>query len=74
MSFSVSDRGFVQGQEIKSEYGGFVRVYESSSAEGPHIWVRVMCSTDLNKPFDREGDVQDACAHLTLDNAKLLRT
>lgn len=36
-------RGFHQyGQAFADTYGSFVDVYESSSAEGPHVWLKVV--------------------------------
>ena len=67
---TFSDRGFAQMPEIPSEYGGSVRVYESSAAMGPHIWLEAKAPEDLNHP---DGPMVEAPIHLTLDNAKLLR-
>lgn len=64
-----SSRGFLQGGPIPSEYGGSIRAYESSSAEGPHLWVRIECPVDFNNP---DGERKDAVVHLTLENAKAL--
>jgi len=66
----VSDRGFQSHEPVPSEYGGHVSVYESSAASGPHIWLSAECPENLNDP---EGDTIEAVAHLTLENAKLLR-
>lgn len=66
----VSDRGFKQGHQIESDYGGMIRAYESSAAEGPHVWVRIECPIDLNEP---QGPMTDAVVHLTLENAIKLR-
>jgi hypothetical protein len=67
---TMSSRGFKRAEPVPSEYGGAVRVYESSSAMAPHLWVAVSCPADLNKP---DGPEVEAVAHLTLDNARLLR-
>lgn len=37
----ITDRGFAHLPEIVSDYGGSVRVYESSAAEHPAIWLTV---------------------------------
>lgn len=66
----VSNRGFKHHEPVPSEYGGNVRVYESSAASAPHIWVNVECPVNMNDP---RGPAKDASAHLTLDNAILLR-
>lgn len=64
-----SDRGFIQGTEIESGYGGFIKVYESSAASHPHIWVRIVCPVNMNNP---EGEMMDATSHLTIENAEEL--
>lgn len=35
----TTDRGFDHMAPIEGAYGGTVHVYESSSAESPHIWL-----------------------------------
>jgi len=66
MPGTVSDRGFRHAEPISSEYGGEIRVYESSAADGPHLWVRTKCPEDLNKP---DGPQIEAVAHLALHDA-----
>ena len=65
----VTNRGFVHGEEIPSAYGGFVKVYQSSSIE-PHIWVFVTCPSNLN---DQRSTPVESVGHLTLENARQLR-
>lgn len=65
-----TDRGFLHGSDIPSEYGGCIRAYESSAASGPHLWVHAECPENLNRP---EGPVTSATVHLTLENATRLR-
>jgi hypothetical protein len=67
---TLSSRGFKRGEPIPSTYGGAVRVYESSSAMAPHLWVAVTCPADLNKP---DGPEVEAVAHITLESAEALR-
>ena len=67
---SFSDRGFAHFNPVPSEYGGDVRVSESSAASGPHLWLRIVSPVDLN---DRYGPQQESVAHLTLENATTLR-
>lgn len=67
---TVTDRGFKHYAPAPSEYGGEVKVYESSAASGPHIWLSAVCPANLNDP---SGASVEAVAHLTLDNATLLR-
>lgn len=60
MARYLSERGFAQHDRIPGAYGGFVRVYESSAASAPHVWVHV---------------VDKACGavlHLTVENARQL--
>lgn len=37
---TVTDRGFTHLPPLDGAYGGNVRVYESSAADGPHVWLR----------------------------------
>jgi hypothetical protein len=69
LEYEVSDRGFLSLPAIPSSYGGQVRVYESSSAEHPHIWLNAEAPKDLNKP---EGEMVEAPLHLTIENAEAL--
>lgn len=61
---TYSDRGFAQHQPIPggTAYGGTVRVYESSSAAAPRIWMAVESLTGA------------ATIHLSLDAARALAT
>ena len=67
---SYSDRGFAHMPAVPSEYGGDVRVYESSAAMGPHIWLTATAPVSLNEP---DGPTVKAPIHLTLANAVVLR-
>jgi len=69
VNVATSDRGFVRLPPIPSEYGGNVRVYESSAAMGPHIWLTATAPANLNEP---DGPAVQAPIHLTLDNARKL--
>lgn len=55
---------------IESTYGGYIRVYESSAAIGPYIWLLAKCPADMNHP---EGPTVEAVAHLALVAAIRLR-
>jgi hypothetical protein len=66
LTVSTTERGFDHLPPIQSSYGGDVRVYESSAAGGPHIWLR---ATDLNLP---DGLTVEATLHLTAENAQHL--
>lgn len=61
---TYSNRGFAQHQPIKCGYGGEIRVYESSAASAPHIWVNITESERLAG--------RDAAVHLTIDAARQL--
>lgn len=65
-----SERGFKFFGPVPSTYGGDVRVYESSAAAGPHVWLRITCPASLNEP---DGPTIEAVAHLTRVDATLLR-
>jgi hypothetical protein len=61
LTTTTTPRGFDHLPPIKS-YGGYVTVYESSAAEGPHIWLRTV-ETLHGQPET------DATIHLTAENA-----
>lgn len=65
-----STRGFKYSEEIAGTHGGSIEAYESSAADGPHVWVKVSDPDPL--PWD---DDQTPCAHvhLTLEAAEGLR-
>lgn len=63
---TVTDRGFTHQPPMNSTYGGTVRVYESSAADGAHVWLRVQEPSDLNR---RDSRLQEVSAHLTTDDA-----
>lgn len=66
---TTTDRGLGHLPPIPSEYGGNIRVYESSAADGPHLWVNVTAPVSLNDP---DGPRVAAPMHLTADNARRL--
>lgn len=74
MTISYNERGFVATDPIASSYGGTIRVQESSSAEHARVWIFCKSPTDLNQwaQYGDEGvaDWQDACAHLSLEDAE----
>ena len=63
IEITATSRGFHEyGKEVTCTYGNSVQVYESSSAMGPRVWLRVV---------DKLGDkVDDACAHLNEEQAR----
>lgn len=56
-----SERGFRQFPAITDAYGGTIRVYESSAAESPHLWLNVTAFA---------GFTDKGTAHLTIDQAR----
>lgn len=64
-----SSRGFKQMEPIMTDYGHEVRVFESSNAKGPCIWLAIERST-TSPTMD---DTEPRSAHLTLEDAKLIR-
>lgn len=63
----ISDRGFKYMPEIHGTYasthGDYIRVYESSAADAPHVWLNV--SSELADKIAGGG----ATLHLTTDDA-----
>ena len=63
-----STRGFSHFDPIVTSYGHEIRVYESSSASAPHIWLAV------NGVDSTNGDEYTSLhANMTLAAARLLR-
>lgn len=62
LNTTTSERGFDYLPDIPSEYGGHVSAYESSSAEGPHIWLKMVEEMPGKPPVE-------ATVHLTAENA-----
>jgi hypothetical protein len=81
--FKESPRGFRHYEPIKSTYGHRIRVYESSAADAPHLWVNIegrinyRPETVVVHRNSLMGDTHeaqgDAAAHMTLEQAKALR-
>jgi hypothetical protein len=68
MSFTTSDRGFKQFEPVETQYGHVVRVYESSAAMQPCLWI----ATELAEA--RGGiEPEKAHAHCTLEQAGKIR-
>jgi hypothetical protein len=64
---TYTDRGFARMPAVASTYGGSVRVYESSAAIGPHIWLQAEGLDGLRGPH------ASVPIHLTLADATVLR-
>lgn len=68
MKHHYTDRGFKHLDPIPDQYGGEVKVYESSAAMQPCIWLAVTQSKQITT-----GEKGEAHAHLTIKQAKALR-
>ena len=63
------DRGFHgYGKPFRDTYGSEIEVYESSAAEGPHVWLKVDASRWITSP----EDFAVGTAHLNEDQARAL--
>lgn len=81
-----TQRGFARTGPVEDSYGGQVKVYESSSAREPHIWLSykgdVMAHPDNITSWNARGLMDggirvfgdgSSSAHLTLDQAREVR-
>jgi hypothetical protein len=68
---STNARGLSVYDIIDCKYGEKIKVYDSSSATAPHVWV--MIDTAENKNDHDGGTRIEATAHLTVDQATALR-
>jgi hypothetical protein len=59
-----SDRGFSRLPEIPGAYGGMVRVYESSAASAPHLWLQVDIPAGVT-----HAEREKATIHLAVEDA-----
>lgn len=69
IEYEESDRGFKQYGPIETDYGHVLRVYESSAATRPCLWLSVDPQAAATK--DRGG--RELGVHMTLDEAVTLR-
>lgn len=67
---TYTDRGFKHLDPLVCDYGTQIRVYESSSAEAPHIWLALEQGHDPRKSNLAKSE---AHAHLPLETAEQLR-
>ncbi|QWF85761.1 hypothetical protein [Amycolatopsis sp. CA-230715] len=68
LGIEITDRGFRRMRPVKGDYGAeTARVYESSDAMAPHVWLHV--SGRLN---DGSGKDSTIAVHLPLVEAELL--
>ena len=70
---TITDRGFQHMDPIPGTYGGQVsgqvKVYESSAASGPYVWLTVRSFSNPNT----QSDPVEATVHLALAHAECLR-
>lgn len=69
IEITENQRGFHQyGEPVVCTYGSTIRVYESSAAMGPHVWLNVKCDgVSLHDQPEGEGT-----AHLNEEQAREL--
>lgn len=69
IKINYSNRGFIYLDDTTTDYGADVSIYESSSAEGPHIWLGID-----QPPPDHGGALQEASAraHMSLSQAEIV--
>ena len=64
IQITETDRGFhLYGDPVRTRYGHEVSVYESSAASGPHCWLKVGPSEN----------VEGCTAHLNVEQAVAIR-
>lgn len=61
MPHTVTARGFKHMEMVAGDYGGGVKVYESSAAEAPFVWLQAV-----------DGEGNEAIVHLSEGTAELL--
>ena len=67
LEIQVTNRGFHEyGQPVICTYGSEIRVYESSAASGPHVWLKVKCA-DVSLHHQPPGE---GTAHLNEEQAR----
>lgn len=67
-----NDRNLGRYAEFTDTYGASVKVSQSSSASGPHVWVFVK-GGGANNPNHHLTEKGEAAAHLSVEQATLVR-
>lgn len=62
------DRGFAHWEPTTTEYGCLVRLYESSAAVGPRLWLTLTLPPE-ETPGNLEASETHTHAHLTVEQA-----
>ncbi len=70
---TTTDRGFIQFDAVPDTYGGQVRVYESSAAFVPHVWIDIKSPAKLQEVAGPPDGMTAGTVHLTLDQATQVR-
>lgn len=72
MEYETTDRGLKHFEPITTAYGHEIRVYESSAADSPHIWLDITQTTETAKAARSNIAPESATAHLSVLQALLL--
>ena len=70
---TTTDRGFIHFEPIQSTHGGQIRVYESSSASHPCVWVDIKSPAGLQEVHPPPEGMTAGTAHLKIEDATMLR-
>lgn len=70
---AFSERGFARFKTVTCEYGSEVKVYESSAASGPRVWLSIDDSAWRSAAQKQKDCPGHSSAHLTLDQARKIR-
>lgn len=70
---STSDRGFIHFDAVPDTYGGQIRVYESSAAFEPHVWIDIKSQAKLQEVHPPPDGITAGTVHLTLEGATKVR-
>jgi hypothetical protein len=68
-NIKTDERGFITYDDIIDSYCARVRVKESSSAEGPHVWIFI----EGGIIEVGSSEINDGSAHLNIEQAKHVR-
>jgi hypothetical protein len=71
--FELSDRGFKHYDPVITQYGHEVRVYESSVATEPCIWLAINLTAEMSQAARSNIAPCEAHAHMTLEQAKAVK-
>jgi hypothetical protein len=66
---SLTNRGFKHMPPFEVGYGGRLAVYESSTADAPHVWINAVMK---KHPGDPRSEKISVSMHLQLDDVDML--